>query len=77
MAKRVVIFGTCGAHVDAKALKAVVRFVSATQPESYSWADRSRNPTRLPNASSNRTALLMTNNLSPPTDKVCWSSFPE
>jgi hypothetical protein len=33
MAKRVVIFGTCGADVDAKALKAVVRFVSDTQPD--------------------------------------------
>lgn len=32
MAKRVVIFGTCGADVDAKALKAVLRFVSDTQP---------------------------------------------
>lgn len=33
MAKRVVIFGTCGADVDPKALKAVVRFVSDTQPD--------------------------------------------
>jgi len=33
MAKRVVIFGMCGADVNAKALKAVVRFVSDTQPD--------------------------------------------
>jgi hypothetical protein len=33
MIKRVVIFGKCGPDVDAKALKAVVRFVSDTQPD--------------------------------------------
>lgn len=33
MAKRVAIFGTCGADVDAKALQAVVRFASDTQPD--------------------------------------------
>jgi len=39
MAKRVVIFGTCGADVDAKALKAVVRFVSDTQPDEIVCTD--------------------------------------
>jgi len=33
-------------------------------------ADRSRNPIWRPNSSLNRTALLITNTLSPPTDKV-------
>lgn len=33
MAKRVMIFGTCGTDVDEKALKAVVQFVSDAQPD--------------------------------------------
>lgn len=33
MVKRVVILGKCGSDVDAKALKAVIRFVSDTQPD--------------------------------------------
>jgi hypothetical protein len=41
MAKRVVIFGTCGADVDAKALKAVVRFVSDTQPDEIVCTEQS------------------------------------
>ena len=41
MAKRVVIFGTCGADLDAKALKAVVRFVSDTQPDEIVCTEQS------------------------------------
>jgi len=41
MAKRIVIFGTCGADIDAKALKAVVRFVSDTQPDEIVCTDPS------------------------------------
>lgn len=41
MAKRVVIFGTCGADIDTRALEAVVRFVSATQPDQVVCTERS------------------------------------
>ena len=41
MVKRVVIFGTCGGDVDAKALKAVVRFVSDTQPDEIVCTEQS------------------------------------
>src|ERR1700759_2030587 len=41
MAKRVVVLGRCGPREDVKALKAVVRFVSDTQPDEIVCTDGS------------------------------------
>lgn len=41
MVKRVVILGRCGPDVDTKAIKAVIRFVSDTQPDEVVCIDQS------------------------------------